>query len=135
MKPLERLGRNRTVSTVSGAGGGFKVVGGWRTSSTKELAASKRSPRMPFGDIMEAVIIRGVVRRSEIARNVLGTMSKMSIIRGSLYLRILKHFGIDTSTCSPIRSNFILRLLSPPPRLESLRWREFEAKSRKDSWE
>lgn len=92
---------------------------------------------MPFGDIMEAVIIRGVVRRSEIARNVLGTMSKMSIIRGSLYLRILKHFGIDTSTCSAIRSNFILRLLSPPPpRLESLpyRWREFEAKSRKDSW-
>lgn len=91
---------------------------------------------MPFGDIMEAVIIRGVVRRSEIARNVLGTMSKMSIIRGSLYLRILKHFGIDTSTCSAIRSNFILRLLSPLPLVSnpSRRWREFEAKSRKDSW-
>lgn len=62
-------------------------IGGVQTESQNAI-------RRHYG----AVIIRGVVRRSEIARNVSGTMSKMSIIRGSLCLRILKHFGIDTSS-------------------------------------
>lgn len=88
----EEIGRLEQVARLKFVGGGGRDVqhegiGGVQTESQNAI-------RRHYG----AVIIRGVVRRSEIARNVLGTMSKMSIIRGSLYLRILKHFGIDTSS-------------------------------------
>lgn len=100
-------------------------VGG--TSSTKELAASKRSPRMPFGDIMERLLFEASSAdprspgtcwercrkcRSSVAPSTLGSLSISELI--------------PRRSCSAIRSNFILHLLSVPFRIDGKR--EFESK-------
>lgn len=90
----EEIGRCQRLEQVAR----LKLLEGGRDVQHEGIGGVQTESQNAIRRHYGAVIIRGVVRRSEIARNVLGTMSKMSIIRGSLYLRILKHFGIDTSS-------------------------------------